>query len=50
MASHSSDRNADDSFLDRKISMEEGEKRQKKKKEIDLTVLLSILTLIFLIV
>jgi len=42
--------NAGDSFLDRMIRLVEGAKRQKTPNEIALTVLLSILTLIFLIV
>ncbi len=42
--------NAGDSFLDRMIRLVEGAKRQKAPNEIALTVLLSILTLIFLIV
>ena len=42
--------NAGDSFLDHMIRLVEGAKRQKTPNEIALTVLLSILTLIFLIV
>ena len=42
--------NAGDSFLDRMIRLVEGAKRQRTPNEIALTVLLSILTLIFLIV
>ena len=42
--------NAGDSFLDRMIRLVEGAKRQKTPNEIALTVLLSVLTLIFLIV
>ena len=41
---------AGDSFLDRMIRLVEGARRQKTPNEIALTVLLSILTLIFLIV
>jgi K+-transporting ATPase ATPase B chain len=42
--------NPGDTFLDRMISLVEGAKRQKTPNEIALTVLLSILTLIFVIV